>query len=59
LREAGAHPGGKAGDARGLGVEDRRAEADEGDRQKDDAKAGGMGQQDQPAPVEAMPAAMA
>jgi hypothetical protein len=29
--KAGAHPGGKAGDPRGLGVEDRRAEADESD----------------------------
>ena len=50
LGKAGPHPGSKAHDARGFGVEDRRAKADQRHRQKDKAKAGGMGQKDQPDP---------
>ncbi len=39
LGETRAHPGGKAGDPRRLGVEDGRAEPNEGDRNQDLAEA--------------------
>jgi len=50
LREAGPHPGGQTGDARCLGVEDGRSEADQRHRNQHDCKALRMGQQDQPRP---------
>lgn len=55
LREAAPHAGRHVGDARGFGMEDRGAQADEGDRDQEEAESPGQGQGGEPGQREQHP----